>query len=94
MKLKLIFPKIRAFFFVFISLLGSIFCSMAQTEKQESSPKQLVDALHSAFGDHHARAVHAKGIILSGTFTPSPVASTISKEIGRASCRERVLMPV
>ena len=79
MKLKIIFSETRAFFSALTLLLGSTFCSMAQTEKQESSPKQLVDALHSAFGDHHARAVHAKGIILLGTFTPSPVASTISK---------------
>lgn len=26
-----------------------------------SSPAQLVDALHTAFGQHHVRAVHAKG---------------------------------
>jgi catalase len=32
----------------------------------------MVDALHSAFGTHHARAVHAKGVLLAGTFAPSP----------------------
>jgi catalase len=39
----------------------------------------MVDALHSAFGVHHARAVHAKGILLTGTFTPSADARGLSK---------------
>lgn len=43
------------------------------------SPQDLVDALHSAFGNHHARAVHAKGIILKGSFTPTKEASLLSK---------------
>ncbi len=38
------------------------------------TPADLVDGLHSAFGEHHARAVHAKGTILQGSFTPSPEA--------------------
>lgn len=42
------------------------------------SPKDLVDALHTAFGEHHARAVHAKGILLLGSFTPDPAARTLS----------------
>lgn len=53
----------------------------AQTVPQQSSPGQLVDALHSAFGDHHARAVHAKGIILEGTFTPAAEAVTITTAV-------------
>src|SRR5207237_4782250 len=32
---------------------------------------QLVDDLHTAFGKHHARAAHAKGVILEGSFTPA-----------------------
>ncbi|HEY4343160.1 MAG TPA: catalase family peroxidase [Parvibaculum sp.] len=38
----------------------------------------LVNDLHSAFGDHHARAVHAKGIILEGTFVPTKAAHGLS----------------
>jgi catalase len=45
---------------------------------QRSSPAQLVDALHTAFGSHRARAVHAKGIILEGVFTPDPHAATLT----------------
>ncbi len=50
----------------------------AQDSSQSSTPAQLVDALHSAFGDHHSRAVHAKGIILEGTFTPDAQAASLS----------------
>jgi catalase len=46
---------------------------------QASSPAQLVDALHSAFGTHHARAVHAKGIILEGNFIPASSAASLTK---------------
>jgi catalase len=45
---------------------------------QTSSPSQLVDALHSAFGKHPARAVHAKGIILDGDFTPDRSAASLT----------------
>jgi catalase len=47
---------------------------------QKSTPTQLVDALNGVFGQHPgARAVHAKGIVLEGMFTPSRGASSISK---------------
>src|SRR3954463_4177993 len=51
----------------------------AQQPGQTSSPKDLVDALHTAFGDHHSRAVHAKGIILSGEFRPDPGAAALTR---------------
>jgi catalase len=53
----------------------------AQTleEAPAPTPDQLVDALNGVFGQHHARAVHAKGVILEGTFAPSDTASSISK---------------
>ncbi len=43
------------------------------------APQQMVDALYSAFGDHHSRAVHAKGIMAEGTFKPSAEAADLSK---------------
>ncbi|HTO39471.1 MAG TPA: catalase, partial [Rhizomicrobium sp.] len=43
------------------------------------TPQQLVDALYAAFGDHHDRAVHAKGIFLEGSFEPTAEAATLSK---------------
>ena len=43
------------------------------------APQQMVDALYSAFGDHHSRAVHAKGIVAEGIFEPSQEAIELSK---------------
>lgn len=45
----------------------------------KETPLSMVNALHTAFGEHHARAVHTKGIILTGTFTPAPEAKSIVK---------------
>ena len=44
-----------------------------------STPQLMVNALYSAFGDHHSRAVHAKGIMAVGTFEPSSEAAGLSK---------------
>jgi catalase len=44
----------------------------------KQTPQDLVDALHAAFGEHHARANHAKGILLEGTFTSAKDARTLS----------------
>ena len=46
---------------------------------EHATPQQFVDALHKAFGDHHVRAVHAKGIVLEGHFMPAPEARSLSK---------------
>jgi catalase len=43
------------------------------------APRQMVDALHAAFGDHHSRAVHAKGVMAMGSFEPTPDAAKLSK---------------
>jgi catalase len=64
----------------------------AQNGEQKSTPGQLVDALHSAFGDHHVRAVHAKGIILEGTFTPSPQAATLTKAFHLQKQKSKVIV--
>lgn len=50
----------------------------AQSVAGNDLPAELVSALHAAFGEHHARAVHAKGLILRGSFTPDPAAVNIS----------------
>ena len=42
------------------------------------TPLDLVNALHSAFGKHHARAVHTKGVIMTGTFSPSKEAQALT----------------
>ena len=51
--------------------------AVAQTTVE--TPSSMVAALHSAFGEHHARAVHAKGTILEGSFTPAAHAKDLSQ---------------
>ena len=46
-----------------------------------AAPGDLVNAFHAAFGDHHARAVHTKGILLEGTFVPDAQAATLTKAV-------------
>ena len=47
---------------------------------QQATPTDLVDALNGLFGKHAGdRAAHAKGICLSGKFTPSAEAPKLSK---------------
>jgi catalase len=47
---------------------------------QKSTPAGLVDALNGVFGKQtDNRAVHTKGIVLEGKFTPSPEAAALSK---------------
>jgi catalase len=43
------------------------------------TPQKMVDALYSAFGDNHSRAVHAKGIMATGTFQPDLGGARLSK---------------
>lgn len=57
---------------------GNIAEAHAQQDTMTSTPADLVNALHSAFGEHHARAVHAKGIIFEGSFTPGREAATLT----------------
>lgn len=64
----------------------------AQEAKQQSSPGDLVNAMHSAFGDNHSRAVHAKGIILEGTFVPNKDAAEITKASFLQSQSSKVLL--
>ncbi|TWC06887.1 catalase [Bradyrhizobium macuxiense] len=77
-------PRNLPLFMLAISL-GFAGAAGAQTPSgapaaQTSTPEQLVDALNGVFGKHPgARAVHAKGIVLEGTFTPGAQASGVSK---------------
>lgn len=46
----------------------------------QASPLDMVNALHTAFGEHHARAVHTKGVMLEGTFTPASTGRGLTSE--------------
>ena len=54
---------------------------MDTTQPVRATPEQLVDALNGVFGKQQpgARAVHAKGVDLEGTFQPSDSASAVSE---------------
>ncbi|WP_372783050.1 catalase family peroxidase [Phenylobacterium sp.] len=51
----------------------------AEPAPPQPAPGAMVDALHTAFGDHHVRAVHAKGVMAVGTFEPTAAAARLSK---------------
>lgn len=57
-----------------LAVLGA---SPALGQRAKETPLTMVNALHTAFGVHHARAVHTKGVVLAGTFMPDPAARTI-----------------
>ena len=60
-------------------VVSSVVATTPALAAEQPTSDQLVDALNGVFGEHHARAVHAKGVILEGSFAPSPTASRISK---------------
>jgi catalase len=44
------------------------------------TPGQAVDAANKAFGSHHGfRALHARGVLLKGTFTATPAAAALTR---------------
>ena len=79
-------------FFVIMLTTGNTSNSIAQETKQPSTPEQLVDALHTAFGNHRSRAVHAKGIILEGEFVPAHEAASISKAFHFQEQKSKVVL--
>ena len=48
--------------------------------EQQPAPDKMVDALNTAFGKQTTnRAVHSKGVVLEGKFTPASSAPSVSK---------------
>src|ERR1700747_3661104 len=65
--------------FAGVALAASPLNSSPQADDPIHTPAELVESMHSAFGYNHCRAVHAKGIILEGEFTPDIHAKDITK---------------
>lgn len=84
--------KNKSLLLVIVITTGLTFNLHAQSEGQKSSPAQLVDALHTTFGNHHSRAVHAKGIILEGYFTPDPHAAELTKAFHLQRTKSKVIV--
>lgn len=61
--------------------LAAFGSATARADDPKPLPEALVDALNATSGGPHAgyRANHAKGIVVSGTFTPAPSAASLSK---------------
>jgi len=57
---------------------GAFADDAASAAEARETPANMVQALHIAFGEHHARAVHTKGVMLEGTFTPSAEARSVT----------------
>lgn len=58
--------------------LAALLVTSAPALANEPSGEQLVDALNKVFGKQKARASHAKGQCVSGTFTPTAEAAKLS----------------
>ncbi len=73
--------KLLAAVSLVLSLVNPTFAVAQEAPaSQKSLPEQVVDAFNSVYGVHPgARANHAKGVILEGTFTPSASAASVSK---------------
>src|SRR5512132_3941991 len=59
-----------------------VFATLSSTSRsagQDVDPAELVKDFHALFGEHHARATHAKGVVLDATFEPTREASQLSK---------------
>lgn len=65
-----------------LALVGALLTSLAAvgatSDENSASPTLLVDSLHQAFGEHHARAVHSKGVLLEGQFQSDAAAAALS----------------
>jgi catalase len=85
--LSLAAPKVSSFlkthlfsigYLLFIALAISPMAVMLWAQQPQDSGREMVDSLHSAFGDNHSRAVHAKGFIVTGYFVPSRKGRTLT----------------
>ena len=62
-------------------LCGVAFSPLSLAAQQPSLPQQIADVMVQLNGGVHAgfRFAHAKGVVVTGTFTPVPGAVSISK---------------
>lgn len=72
-------PKARLGLGAGLAVLLASSTPAAEAPPRET-PLSMVNALHTAFGEHHARAVHTKGVMLEGAFTPVREAASITRE--------------
>ena len=61
-----------------LTFLALVIAPAPATAQETPLPKRLVDGLRGIFGDHPARAAHAKGILFEGAFEPDPAAERLT----------------
>ena len=61
-----------------VLVIGTLAAIQPTTSRADDGAR-LVDDLRAVFGEHHARAVHAKGLILEGNFAPAEAARALCK---------------
>ena len=63
-----------------VALAASLSARAAEPAPAQTTPTALVDAMNHLFGKQkEGRAIHAKGIVLEGTFTPAATGKGLSK---------------
>src|SRR4051812_4646936 len=72
-------PTRRAWMIAFAGLAAGFLPFGMASMAQEVDPADLVKDLHAIFGEHHARAVHTKGLIFEASFEPTAEARKLSK---------------
>jgi catalase len=70
---------LRTYALTAILLASSALVLNGRSMAQDVDPAELVKDLHAIFGEHHARATHAKGVVLEATFEPTQEARELSK---------------
>jgi catalase len=65
---------------VLVALVASYPAASAQAQDQQPTPTQMVDAINGVFGKQsYGRAIHAKGIVLEGSFLPDREATVLTR---------------
>src|SRR5262245_15355365 len=63
------------------ALFAFLFVSPAlAADTSRETPASMVGALHTAFGELHARAVHTKSVMFEGECTPDKASQALTRE--------------
>jgi hypothetical protein len=67
---------------VLAAFAGPVCSPLLVAAQEKSMPEQIADVMVQLNGGIHPgfRFTHAKGLVLTGTFTPAPSARTVSRE--------------
>ncbi|MBB3543049.1 MULTISPECIES: catalase family peroxidase [unclassified Rhizobium] len=76
-KITNVIPIIK-YFLATAAVCATAMASPSSATDQKETPQDLVNALHGTFGAHHQRAVHTKGVMVVGSFTPDNEARALT----------------